>query len=117
MSIDKAQVESALAEITDENMETDLVAAGSVKEIQVDGTRVSVVIWLGYPASGYFDTIKQTVEDSLKAMDGIDEVTVSVSSKIKSHAVQQNLKPTARYKKHYRCSLGKGWRRKIDNSR
>jgi len=108
MSIDKAQIESALAKVNDENMEADLVAAGSVKEIQVDGGKVSVVIWLGYPAAGYFDTIRQAVEDRLKAMDGVDEVTVSVSSKIKSHAVQQNLKPLEGIKNIVAVASGKG---------
>ncbi len=108
MSIDKAQVESALAEVIDENMETNLVAAGSVKEIQVDGGKVSIVIWLGYPASGYFDTVKQAVEDKLKALDGIDEVVISIASKIKSHAVQQNLKPLEGIKNIIAIASGKG---------
>jgi len=108
MSIDKAQVESALAEVIDENMETDLVAAGSVKEIQVDGSKVSVVIWLGYPASGYFDTVKQAVEDKLKTLEGVDEVAISITSKIKSHAVQQNLKPLEGIKNIIAVASGKG---------
>ncbi len=108
MSIDKAQVETALAEVVDPNMEADLVAAGSVKEITVDGGKVSVSLLLGYPAAGYFDSLKQTVKEKLAVMDGVDEVTVTVASKVKSHAVQQNLKPLQGIKNIIAIASGKG---------
>ena len=108
MSIDKAQIESALAEIIDENMEADLVASGGVKDISVDGGNVSVTLLLGYPAAGYFDTLKQAVTDKISALDGVEQISVSVSSKIKSHAVQQNLKPIEGIKNIVAIASGKG---------
>ncbi len=108
MSIDKAQVETALAEMVDLNMQADLVAAGSVKEITVDGGNVSVSLLLGYPATGYFDNLKQAVREKLAAMDGVIDVTVDVASKIKSHAVQQNLKPLKGIKNIIAIASGKG---------
>jgi len=108
MSIDKAQIESALAEIIDENMEANLVASGSIKDISIDGGKVSVTLLLGYPAAGYFDTLKQAVKDKVSALDGVDEISVSVSSKIKSHAVQQNLKPIEGIKNIIAVASGKG---------
>ena len=108
MSIDKAQIESALAEIIDENMEADLVASGGVKDISVDGGNVCVTLLLGYPAAGYFDTLKQAVTDKISALDGVEQISVSVSSKIKSHAVQQNLKPIEGIKNIVAIASGKG---------
>jgi len=108
MSIEKAQIESVLAEIIDENMESDLVSNGSVKDITVDGGKVAISLLLGYPANGYFDTLKQAVSDKVSALDGVDDVSVSVSSKIKSHAVQQNLKPIEGIKNIIAVASGKG---------
>ncbi len=108
MSIEKSQVEKALAEVIDLHMETDLVTAGSVKLVEVDGGKVSVTLLLGYPAAGYFDTLKQAVKDKISGFDGVEEVNVSVSSKIKSHAVQQNLKPLEGIKNIIAIASGKG---------
>lgn len=108
MAIDKAQIEKVLAGVIDPNMETDLVAAGSVKELSVEGGKVGITLVLGYPAAGYFDTLKQAVKDAVSALDGVDEVNVSVSSVIKSHAVQQNLKPQQGIKNIIAVASGKG---------
>lgn len=108
MSIEKSQVEKALAEVIDQHMETDLVAAGSVKSVEVDAGKVSVTLLLGYPAAGYFDSLQQTVKDKIAGLAGVDEVNVDVSSKIKSHAVQQNLKPLEGIKNIIAVASGKG---------
>ncbi|MCP4487662.1 MAG: iron-sulfur cluster carrier protein ApbC [Gammaproteobacteria bacterium] len=108
MSIEKAQVETALAEVVDQNMEANLVATGSVKEILVDGGKITINLLLGYPAAGYFDTLKQEVKEKLVAMDGVTETTVNVASKVKSHAVQQNLKPLQGVKNIIAIASGKG---------
>lgn len=108
MSIEKSQVEKALAEVIDLHMETDLVSAGSVKSVEVDGGKVSVTLLLGYPAAGYFDSLKQAVKDKIAGLDGVEEVNVSVSSQIKSHAVQQNLKPLEGIKNIIAVASGKG---------
>jgi ATP-binding protein involved in chromosome partitioning len=108
MAIEKAQIEGALAEVIDQNIESDLMSAGVVKDIAIDGDKVSVSIVLGYPAKSYFDTLKQAVTDRLSALDGIGGVNVSVSSKISSHAVQQNLKPQQGIKNIIAVASGKG---------
>ncbi len=108
MAIDKAQIEGALAELIDQNMETDLVSSGVVKDIAIENDKVSVSVVLGYPAAGYFDTLKQAIKDRVSALDGVSDLSVSVSSKIKSHAVQQNLKPQQGIKNIIAVASGKG---------
>ncbi|MEE8366401.1 MAG: iron-sulfur cluster carrier protein ApbC [Gammaproteobacteria bacterium] len=108
MSVNKADIERALGEVQDENMGADLVSAGLVKDIGIDGERVSVNLVLGYPAAGYFDELKQLVREKLAGLDGVGEVEVKVSSQIKSHAVQQNLKPLKGIKNIIAVASGKG---------
>ena len=108
MSISKPQIEAALSEIIDENMETDLVTAGLVKELSVDGNNVNLTLVLGYPAAGYFRTLKKEVQDKLAAIDGIGDIDINISSMIKSHAVQQNLKPLPGIKNIIAVASGKG---------
>jgi len=108
MSINKQQIESALGEVVDPYMETDLVSAKSVKDIGIDGDNVSLNLVLGYPAAGFFDDLEQLVREKLQGLEGIGEVDVKVSSKITSHTVQQNLKPLQGIKNIIAVASGKG---------
>ncbi len=108
MAIDKAQIESKLQQVIDPNMDTDLVSSKSVKSIEQDGDGWRIEIQLGYPAAGFFNELKQTVESALAEIDGIGAVGVEVSSQVKSHAVQQNLKPLQGIKNIIAVASGKG---------
>ncbi|MCP4764977.1 MAG: iron-sulfur cluster carrier protein ApbC [Gammaproteobacteria bacterium] len=108
MAIDKSKIEAKLGQIIDPNTETDLVSGKSIKSIELDGNVCRIEIQLGYPAAGYFDELKQEVQTALAGVEDIGQVDVAVSSQIKSHAVQQNLKPLADIKNIIAVASGKG---------
>jgi len=108
MAIDKAQIEAKLGQIIDPNMETDLVSSKSVKSVELVGEGCRIKIVLGYPAAGYFDELRQQIEAAVGAIEGMGDVAVEVSSEIKSHAVQQNLKPLVGIKNIIAVASGKG---------
>jgi ATP-binding protein involved in chromosome partitioning len=108
MAIDKSQIEAVLGGIVDPNMESDLVSSKAVKSIEQDGANWKIAIRLGYPAAGYFDELRQQIVTALAELDGIGKVEVEVSSQIKSHAVQQNLKPLPGIKNIIAVASGKG---------
>jgi len=108
MAISKEQIQSTVGAIVDVNTEKELSVTKSIKGVAVDAGKVSVKIVLGYPASGYFDELKQLITDAVSALDGVDSVVVDVSSKIVSHAVQQNLKPHEGIKNIIAVASGKG---------
>jgi ATP-binding protein involved in chromosome partitioning len=104
----KAQVENVLKEITDPNLEKDLVAANEVRSIDIDGDKVSVSIVLGYPAATWFDGLTQEIKDKVSAIAGVGSVEVGISTEIGSHAVQKNLKPIKGIKNIIAVASGKG---------
>ena len=108
MAIDNAQIEAALGKVIDVNMDADLVSSKAVKSIDQYGDAWRIEIELGYPAAGYFDELKQQVADALGALEGIGETDIRVSSKVRSHAVQQNLKPLQGIKNIIAVASGKG---------
>src|SRR5210317_892358 len=108
MAIDKSQIEAKLGQIIDPNMETDLVSSKAVKSIELVGDGCSIEIQLGYPAAGYFDELRQQIETAVAEIEGMGNVAVNVSSQIKSHAVQQNLKPLVGIKNIIAVASGKG---------
>lgn len=107
-TIEKTAVENHLRQFIDPNHGVDLVSAKSVKAIVIDGANVSVKLELGYPAKSYLETLKSEVEQHLKTLAGVGSVSVEVSVKIVSHAVQQALKPNPHIKNMIAVASGKG---------
>ena len=108
MAIDKSQIEAKLAQIIDPNTEADLLSIKAVKSIELDGDGCKIEIELGYPAAGYFEELILQIKNAVSTIDGIGSVDVKVSSQIKSHAVQQNLKPLVGIKNIIAVASGKG---------
>jgi len=107
-SIEKTAVEDLLQTFIDPHNGADLVSAKSVKAITVEGNNVSVKLELGYPAKSYLAQLKAELEELLKTLVGIGDVSVDVSVKIVSHAVQQALKPLPNVKNIIAVASGKG---------
>lgn len=107
-NIEKTDIENHLRQFIDPNHGVDLVSAKSVKSIVIDGANVTVKLELGYPAKSYIDTLKTEVEQHLKTLAGVENVSVEVSVKIVSHAVQQALKPNPHIKNMIAVASGKG---------
>ncbi len=108
MAIDKSQIEAKLEQVIDPNVEAGLITSKAVKSVEQEGNDWKIEIRLGYPAAGYFDDLKQEIRRELSEIDGIGEIDVRVSSQIKSHAVQQNLKPLSGIKNIIAVASGKG---------
>ena len=107
-NIEKADVENWLKTFIDPNHGLDLVSSKSVKAITIDGSKVTVKLELGYPAKTYVDELKAAVTQHLLTLAGIDQVSVDVTVKIISHAVQQALKPHPNVKNIIAVASGKG---------
>ena len=106
--LEKTAVEDLLRTFIDPNHGIDLVTAKSVKAIHIEGANVSVKLELGYPAKSTIEQLKASVEDLLATLDGVENVTVDVTVKILSHAVQQALKPQPNIKNIIAVASGKG---------
>ncbi len=92
MAVTEQQVQEALRQLIDPNTRKDYVSTKSARSIKVDGNNVSVDILLGYPAKTQLEPIRKEVVAKLKAIPGAGSVTVNVSMKIVSHAVQRGVK-------------------------
>ena len=106
--ITKSQVETALKQVIDKYLEKDLVTAGAVKNIAIDGAKISVDIELGYPAKGYQDELAGQLKDKVAGIDGAGDVGINIGSKIATHEVQQGVKPIEGVKNIIAVASGKG---------
>jgi len=107
MSVNEGSVQEALRQLVDPNTGKDYVATRSVRNIKVSGSDVALEIELGYPGKSQHEPIRRQVTQALKAA-GAGSVSVKVSSKVVSHAVQRGVKLVPGIKNIIAVASGKG---------
>jgi len=108
VSLDRAQIESALGSVEDPHNGRDLVSTKSVRDIAVDGGRVTVSIVLGYPARSWAEELSANVHSAVEVLDGVETVEVNVDWEIISHTVQKGVKPLDGVRNMIAVASGKG---------
>jgi len=102
------EVLSALSELIDPVTGRNYVESKSVKNVKVEGERVSLDVLLGYPARGVLEKVRQQVAERLQRLPGVAHASVNVASKIVSHAVQRGVKLVPGIKNIVAVASGKG---------
>ena len=106
--VSQLQVETALKEIVDPYLEQDLVSSKCVKNIGVEGGKVTLDVVLGFPAKGHIGGLTAKLKEKVGAIAGVKDVVVNVSTKIASHGVQKGVKPIEGVKNIIAVASGKG---------
>ncbi|MEQ6342361.1 MAG: iron-sulfur cluster carrier protein ApbC [Gammaproteobacteria bacterium] len=106
--LSKLQIEAALKAFIDPYLQRDLVSANAVKQVAIDGGKVTVDVLLGYPAKGYQQELAAALKKQIEEVGGVKSAEVRVSSKIVTHAVQHGVKPLKGVKNIIAVASGKG---------
>ena len=88
MQITKEQVLDALKSVMDPDLNRDVVSLGFIKELQIEGGRVSFIMELTTPACPLKEQLKTSVEQAVRGIAGVSEVQVEVTSKVSTHRIQ-----------------------------
>ncbi|MDH5230072.1 MAG: iron-sulfur cluster carrier protein ApbC [Gammaproteobacteria bacterium] len=107
-AVSQLQVETQLKEYVDPYLEKDLISAGVIKNIDVNGDAVKVDVLLGFASNGYAQSLRESISEKVKAIQGVSSVDVNISQKIVSHSVQQGVKPLPNIKNVIAVASGKG---------
>ena len=108
MAITEADIQARLRTLIDPVTGKDFVSGKAVKHIRVDGANVVVDVQLGYPAKTQHDAQRKLLADALAALPGAGRVTVNISQKITTHAVQRGVKLIPNVKNIIAIASGKG---------
>jgi ATP-binding protein involved in chromosome partitioning len=101
-------VEEKLKTYIDPYLEADLVSTKCVKDIKIDGGKVTIDIQLGYAAKGYEPELTSNLQETVKTLEGVEDVAVNVTTKIDSHAAQKGVKSIPGVKNIIAIASGKG---------
>ncbi len=108
MELNQEQIQAALKQVVDPNTGKDLVSSRCVKNVAVDGGKVSIAVEVGYPAASQGAVIRALVSDAVAALPGVSAVEVEVTGKVVAHAVQQGVKLLEGVKNIIAVASGKG---------
>jgi ATP-binding protein involved in chromosome partitioning len=108
MPLSEADVLACLKNVVDPNTGRDFVTAKEVKKVVVSGADVAVDVALGYPAKSQHEMLKKLIQGAVAALPGAGRVTVNVTTRIVSHAVQRGVKLVPGVKNIVAVASGKG---------
>jgi len=107
-----AVTESALLEalktVIDPNTGADFVNARQLKNLRIEGGDVAFDLELGYPAKSQVPALRKALVAAARAVPGVDNVSVNVTTKILAHAVQRGVQLLPRVKNIVAVASGKG---------
>ncbi len=106
--VTKAQVEEALKGYVDPYLGKDLVAAGVVKSIVIDGGSVKVELTFGFPIKGYQAQMEAQVKALVEGVEGVAAATIDTAVQIASHAAQKGVGHIKGVKNIIAVASGKG---------
>src|SRR5450755_692396 len=108
MAISEADVQASLRALNDPNTGRDFVSGKSVRKVQIDGSNVTVDLMLAYPARSQHEVLRKLIAGHLAALPGAGRVTVNISHKVATHAVQRGVKLVPGVKNIVAIASGKG---------
>ena len=108
MAVTEELVKNVLKDLIDPNTKIDFVTAKTIKNLKIENGDISLDIVLAYPAKSQFDSIRKSVINALRSIEGVTNVSVNVSSNIVSHAVQRGVKLLPGVKNIIAIASGKG---------
>jgi ATP-binding protein involved in chromosome partitioning len=101
-------VTTALRGVIDPNTGRDFVTGKAVRKVTVTGSDVAVEIGLGYPAKSQHESLRKIVTSAVSSMPGVGRVSVTIGTRIVSHAVQRGVKLVPGVKNIVAVASGKG---------
>src|SRR3954467_12174287 len=83
MAVEPAAVLESLKVVRDPDLHRDIVSLGFIKDLQVDGGRVSFTIELTTPACPVKDQLRDQARAAVSAVAGVSGVDVQMSAKVR----------------------------------
>ena len=108
MSVTQEQISAAIAAVIEPYLGIDLVSAGAVKAIEVQGNSVRVAIELGFPVARYATELEESLRGPIQALGDNLTVEFDVRAKIVAHAVQHSVKRLSEVRNIVAIASGKG---------
>jgi ATP-binding protein involved in chromosome partitioning len=104
---DKALLD-ALKTVIDPHTGKDFVSTKALKNLRIDGGDVAFQVEIGYPAKSQHPALRKALVAAARGVAGVENVSVELSTRIASHAVQRGVQLLPKVKNVIAVASGKG---------
>jgi ATP-binding protein involved in chromosome partitioning len=104
----EAALLEALKTVVDPQTGRDFVSGRQLKNLRVDGDDVAFDVELGYPAKSQLPALRKALITAARTVPGVGNVSVNLTMKIVSHAVQRGVQLLPKVKNIIAVASGKG---------
>ncbi|AMM23751.1 iron-sulfur cluster carrier protein ApbC [Variovorax sp. PAMC 28711] len=108
MAVTQEALLAALATVPDPNTGKDFVGSKAIRNIHIADGDVAFDLELGYPAKSQHPTLRKALVAAAKTLPGVENVSVNISTKVVSHAVQRGVQLLPGVKNIVAIASGKG---------
>ncbi len=98
----------ALKTVTDPNTGKDFVSTKALKNLRIEGGDVAFSVELGYPGKSQHAALRKALITAARGVAGVQNVSVEITTRIVSHAVQRGVQLLPRVKNVIAVASGKG---------
>lgn len=108
MAATESALLDALKTVIDPNTGKDFVSTRQIRNLKITGGDVAFDVELGYPAKSQIPALRQALVAAARGVAGVDNVSVSLASKVIAHAVQRGVQLLPGVKNIVAVASGKG---------
>ena len=108
MTVTVQALQDAIQGVIDPNTGKDFVSTKAVKNLSVSGGDVAFDVELGYPAKSQVESLRAALIAAAKGVEGVNNVSVNVTTNIVAHAVQRGIQLLPGVKNIVAVASGKG---------
>ena len=108
MPVAENVVMEALHRVEDPELHRDIVSLNMVRDLKIDGGIVSMTLMLTTPACPMTGPFKESVEQALLAIPGVDEAKVALDAEVRGNQPQNDRKPVEGVKNIIAVASNKG---------
>lgn len=88
MAIREEDVLDALRKVEDPDLNQDIVTLGFVRQVDIQGAKVSVVVELTTPACPVKDMLRDQCRENIAALDGVEQVEVEMTANVRQASTE-----------------------------
>ena len=92
-AVSREAVENALSQWIEPSLGTDLISAGALEAVEVNGEAVRIQLQLGFPVDHYRPVLAEAVAECVRAAGAATDVEVAIDWAVSARQVQAALKP------------------------
>jgi ATP-binding protein involved in chromosome partitioning len=107
-TVTEAALTEALKAVVDPQTGRDFVSGKQLKNLRVEGDDVAFDVELGYPAKSQLPALRKAMIAAARTVPGVGNVSVNLTMKIVSHAVQRGVQLLPKVKNIIAVASGKG---------